>query len=125
MDQSPRYPIHLHWSQEDGEWVATSPAWPALSALAETPEAALAEMETVIGMANEANAEAGRPVPEALGVEDLKRASSVLKIAALADLSGIPAQTLHSKIRRGGTLTPEESAALHSALAGVRLAVTG
>jgi hypothetical protein len=21
-----RYPIHTHWSQEDGEWVATTPA---------------------------------------------------------------------------------------------------
>ena len=56
-------------------------------------------------------------------VADLKLARSVLKIAALASLSGIPAQTLHSKIRRGGKLTREEAAAIHNALAGVRLAV--
>ncbi len=65
----------------------------------------------------------GRPVPESLTIADLKRAGSLLKIAALATLAGIPAQTLHSKIRRSGGLTPEESAALHNALAGVNLAV--
>ena len=71
----------------------------------------------------QANAGLGRPVPESLTVTDLKRAGALLKIAALATLAGLPAQTLHSKMRRGGSLTPEECAAIHNALAGVNLAV--
>jgi hypothetical protein len=47
----------------------------------------------------------------------------LLKISALASRAGLSAQTLHSKIRRGGGFTPEESAAIHNALAGVRLSV--
>ncbi len=81
MDQAPRYPIHLHWSQEDGEWVATSPAWPHLSALAETPAEALAGTDTVILMASEANAEAGRPVPE-VGKETLAAVKEGLRQTA-------------------------------------------
>ena len=123
MNLTPRYPIQLHWSEEDAEWVATSSAWPGLSALAGSPEEAVAEMATVMRLAAEANAELGRPVPESLTVADLKLACSLLKIAALASASGIPAQTLHSKIRRGGRFTPGESAAIHNALAGVRLSI--
>lgn len=121
--QTPRYPIHLHWSDEDGEWVATSPAWPALSALAETPGAAEEQLEEAIQLAASANIELGRTVPESLTVADLKLAGSILKIAALATRAGLSAQTLHSKIRCGGGLTPEEAAAIHNALAGVRLSV--
>ncbi|TCJ78419.1 UNVERIFIED_ORG: hypothetical protein EDC92_1062 [Dietzia maris] len=37
---------HVHyevgWSEEDGEWVATSPEFPSLSWLAETPQDAIA-----------------------------------------------------------------------------------
>ena len=117
------YPINLHWSEEDGEWVATSPAWPALSALAASPGEAVEELEKVIQLASEANAGAGRPVPESLTVADLKLAGSLIKIATLASRSGLPAQTLHSKIRRGGTLTPAEAAAVHNALAAVRLSL--
>ncbi len=121
--KSPHCPIHLHWSEEDGEWVATSPAWPALSALAESPGAAGEQLEEAIQLASLANAEAGRSVPESLTVSDLKLAGSILKIAALATRAGLSAQTLHSKIRRGGSLTPEEAAAIHHALAGVKLVV--
>lgn len=121
--QSPHYPIHLHWSEEDGEWVATSPASQALSALAKTPGAAGGQLDEAIQLASSASAELGRAVPESLTVADLKLAGSLLKISALATRAGLSAQTLHSKIRRGGGLTPEESAAIHNALAGVRLSV--
>ncbi len=121
--QCPHYPIHLHWSEEDGAWVATSPGCLALSALAESPGAAGDQLEDAIRLASSANAEARRPVPESLTVSDLKLAGSILKIAALATRAGLSAQTLHSKIRRGVTLMPEEAAEIHHALAGVRLSV--
>lgn len=87
--QTPHYPIILHWSEEDGEWIATSPAWPALSALAESAGAASAQLEEAIQLASSANSEAGRPVPESLTVSDLKLAGSILKIAALATRAGL------------------------------------
>lgn len=121
--QATNYPINLHWSDEDGEWVATSPAWPALSALDEDPRRALTGLRRAIALATAANRAAGRPVPEAMTIDDLRKAGAVIKISSLAALAGIPAQTLHSKIRRGGALAPHEAAALHNALAGVRLAV--
>jgi AraC-like DNA-binding protein len=81
------------------------------------------QLEEAIQLAASANIELGRTVPESLTVADLKLAGSILKIAALATRAGLSPQTLHSKIRRGGGLTPEEAAAIHNALAGVRLSV--
>src|ERR1035437_4037095 len=95
MKTEPRYPINIHWSDEDGEWIATSPAWPGLSALENAPQKAVAELQKVIRLAAAANAAAARPVPEALSVASLKQTGGVLKIAALAVLAGIPAQTLY------------------------------
>ncbi len=66
--QPPHDPINLHWSEEDGEWVANSPAWPALSALAESPGAAGDQLEEAIKLASSANTEAVCPVPESLTV---------------------------------------------------------
>ena len=121
MKNQLRYPIHTHWSEEDGEWVATSPAWPALSALEETPQKAVASLQKAIRLAAAANADAGRPVPESLSTAALKQAGAVIKIAVLATRAGIPVQTIHSKIRRGSELSPAESAALHNALAAAGL----
>ena len=125
MKTAPHYPITTHWSAQDGEWVATSPAWPALSTLEATPQKAVSELQKVIRLASSANTALARPVPEALSVASLKQAGSIIKIAALAALAGIPAQTLHSKIRRGGELSPEEAAALHGALASSKLTFLG
>ncbi len=125
MKTEPRYPIAIHWSLEDGEWVATSPAWPGLSALEATPQRAVAGLQKTIGLAAAANAAAARPVPEALSAATLKQAGGILKLSALAAKAGIPAQTLHTRIRRGGELSPEESASLHGALAASNLTVIG
>jgi len=125
MKSQPHYPINTHWSAEDGEWVATSPAWPALSVLEATPQKAVSELQKVIRLAASANTEHARPVPESLTVASLRHAGGVIKISALAARAGISAQTLHSKIRRGGELSPEESAALHGALAASNLTLLG
>ena len=37
------FDLHVEWSKEDGEYVATCPAFPGLSALGSTEAAALAE----------------------------------------------------------------------------------
>lgn len=60
---------------------------------------------------------------ELLTIADLNVAGSILKIDALATRAGIPAQSLHGKIRGAGGLTPEGAAAIHNALAGFNLIV--
>lgn len=121
MKNQLRYPINTHWSEEDGEWVATSPAWPALSALDTTPQKAVAGLQVAIRLASSANLALGRLVPESLSTATLKKAGSLIKISVLASKAGIPVQTIHSKIRRGSDLSPQESAALHNALAAAQL----
>jgi predicted HicB family RNase H-like nuclease len=54
----------VFWSDEDQEYVAICPAFGmGVSALAETPEAALTELHTVLGMVLESYAEHGDPLP--------------------------------------------------------------
>jgi hypothetical protein len=43
-----RQSYSLHWSEEDGEWVATCPAYPSLSWLALTPPEALTGLMRLI-----------------------------------------------------------------------------
>jgi len=52
------------WSNEDGEYVATCPAFPGLSALGETEEEALAEAKVALGLFIKTAEERGIPLPE-------------------------------------------------------------
>lgn len=51
-----------------------------------------------------------------------QRREAGLSVSALSDLSGIPRTTLKRKLLNPGTLTLNEAAALHAALAGERVA---
>jgi predicted RNase H-like HicB family nuclease len=42
---TPKYPINLFWSEEDGAWVADVPDLQSCSAFGDTPAEALAEVE--------------------------------------------------------------------------------
>jgi predicted RNase H-like HicB family nuclease len=57
------YSFNVFWSLEDESYVAICPEFPYLSALAETPEQALAEMKTVLELAVETYQEEGWPLP--------------------------------------------------------------
>ena len=63
-ERAQRYRVSLHWSDEDGEFVATSPAFPYLSTLAPTQEEALADFRIVLQEVIELALEDGRPLPE-------------------------------------------------------------
>ncbi len=58
------YHINLFWSAEDQCWIADVPDLRYCSAHGETPGEALDEVETAIEAWLEAQAEAGRPIPE-------------------------------------------------------------
>ena len=59
-----KYSFNIIWSDEDGEFVATCPAFPGLSALGETEEEALAEAKIALGLFIKTAEERGIPLPE-------------------------------------------------------------
>ncbi len=61
--QLDQLPLRVFYSEEDGEYVATVPGMPLISALAETEEEALSELQTVLETCAEVAQEKGMPFP--------------------------------------------------------------
>jgi predicted RNase H-like HicB family nuclease len=61
---STAYRIEVHWSVEDGAWIADVPDLPYCTAHGPTPHEAVAELETAMESWLEAARSGGRPVPE-------------------------------------------------------------
>jgi len=65
LSQEPSmYSVSIQWSIDDAEYVATSPEFPGLSALASTAEAATRELSVAIEAAIDAFRHDGEPIPE-------------------------------------------------------------
>ena len=58
------YPIDVHWSDEDGAWIADVPDLPFCSAHGPTPHEAVAEVELAAEAWLEAARAKGRDIPE-------------------------------------------------------------
>src|SRR5207249_9394458 len=58
-----RYSVVVAWSEEDGEYVATSPEWAELSWLAASEPEAIRGLRTVIGEAIQVLTEQGSAIP--------------------------------------------------------------
>jgi len=65
-----KYAFNILWSEEDGEYVATCPAFPGLSALGETEEEALAEAKVALRLFIKTCEERGIPLPESESVQE-------------------------------------------------------
>lgn len=65
-----KYAFNIIWSEEDGEFVATCPAFPGLSALGETEEEALAEAKIALGLFIKTCEAQGIPLPESDQAQD-------------------------------------------------------
>src|SRR5436190_17939347 len=59
-----RYSFNISWSEKDGEFLATCPAFPGLSAFGETEEEALAERKVALELFVETFKEKGIPLPQ-------------------------------------------------------------
>jgi predicted RNase H-like HicB family nuclease len=64
-----KYPINIAWSDEDGGYVATCPAFPGLSALGKTEETALVEAKVALEGFIESCEANGIPLPQVWKVE--------------------------------------------------------
>ncbi len=74
------YPVSLHWSAEDGEFVATCPAFPLLSALAPTQAEALAEFQGVLADVLASMYERGQTPPDPAAVAPVRDYSGNLRV---------------------------------------------
>ena len=59
-----KYPINILWSDEDGEYMATCPSFPGLSAFGETEEEALHEAKEALQLFIESYQERGISLPK-------------------------------------------------------------
>lgn len=58
------YPVVIHWSSEDGVWIAEAPDLKPCAAHGDTPEKAVSELRTAMELWLEVAREAGWPMPE-------------------------------------------------------------
>ena len=96
-----RYSIVVAWSEEDGEYVATSPEWPVLSWLASSESEAIRGLRGVIRDAIDVLEEQGSPIPSPRpqpaysGQLRLRMPRSLHQaMAARADQEGVSLNTL-------------------------------
>ncbi len=90
------YPLIIEWSEEDDQYVVTTPAFPGFSALGETQEQALLEGQTALGLFIESYRDRGIPLPEPQHVQQYSgqtrlRLSKSLhrQAAAMAEMEGV------------------------------------
>ena len=60
----PKYPFNIVWSEEDGEYMATCPSFPGLSAFGETEEEALHEAKIALELFIKSYKERGISLPK-------------------------------------------------------------
>ncbi len=96
-----RYSVVVAWSEEDGEYVATSPEWPELSWLATSEPEAIGGLRTVIAEAIQVLKDqrspipSPRPQPAYSGQVRLRMPKSLHQaMAARADQEGVSLNTL-------------------------------
>lgn len=61
-----KYSFLLHWSDEDGGYIANCPEFPGLSAFGESPDEAIAEAQVALELMVENYRETGQSLPEPL-----------------------------------------------------------
>ncbi len=59
-----KFSFALHWSDEDGGYIATCPEFLGLSAFGESPDEAIAEAQVALELMIETYRESGQSLPE-------------------------------------------------------------
>jgi len=108
------YDLHVYWDGRAGYFVAEIPEIPTCAADGATQAEALANLEETFAVLKEAYIEENRSFPYprldlSVSARQLAEASEVIKMSKLAELAGIPVQTLASKVNRGTELNVGES----------------
>ena len=99
------YDIHVYWDNRAEYFVAEIPEIVSCAADGATQAEAVSNLEETFAVLKEAYAEDGlsipRPNPQLpISIQELSALSDVVKISRLAELAGIPGQTLATKLKR-------------------------
>jgi predicted RNase H-like HicB family nuclease len=105
MTDANRYPASVHWSDEDGGFIAIAPDLPGCSAFGKTQDEALAELQDAIDAWMQAARAAGNPIPAPSRLPDDDQYSGKL-------LLRIP-RSLHAKL---ATAAKQEGTSLNQYL---------
>lgn len=108
------YDIHVYWDSRSEYFVAEIPEILTCAADGATQAEAVSNLEETFAVLKEAYVEERlalpRPNPDLpISVQELSGLSKVVKISRLAQLSGIPGQTLATKLKRGTEFDVGES----------------
>jgi predicted RNase H-like HicB family nuclease len=122
------YDIHVYWDSRAEYFVAEVQDIYTCAADGATQAEAIANLEETFAVLKEAYAEEKLPFPRPspdlpITVGELSALSDVVKVSRLAELSGIPGQTLATKLRRGTEFSADESARIARALGAQGLAL--
>ena len=118
------YAINLYWDERAGYFVAEIPEIATCAADGSTQLEALANLQETFAVLKEAYQEEGMkmplPSPELpFSVTQLSALSDIVKVSRLAELAGIPGQTLATKLKRGTEFTVGESRRIADALSSL------
>ncbi len=118
-----KYSFNITWSEADQNYVALCPAFPDLSGLGETPEAAIAELQVVLDAAIEIYQAEGWPLPgevqstQPSGKFALRLPKTLhARLAQRADLDGVSLNTLIVTLLAEGLGTATSQAAMQELL---------
>ena len=122
------YAVQVYWDDRAGYFVAEIPDIPTCAADGATQAEALANLEETFAVLKEAYVEEGLVVPtpttpQSISAEKLAELSELVKVSRLAELAGIPGQTLATKLKRGTPFSVAEARKISRALRAHGLAV--
>ena len=108
------YAVQIYWDARAGYYVAEIPEIPTCAADGATPAGAMTNLEETFAVLKEAYNEEALVLPEPspalpISVAKLTVLSDIVKIARLAELAGIPGQTLATKLKRRTQFSVGES----------------
>jgi predicted RNase H-like HicB family nuclease len=122
------YSIQIYWDERAGYFVAEIPEIPTCAADGATQAEAVANLEETFAVLKEAYAEEGMTMPQPdpalpISVEKLSALANIVKVSKVAELAGIPVQTLATKLKRRTEFSVGEARKIARALNEHGLAV--